>query len=76
MASCIKAEPAFKLRDAQVFADGYYVGIVDDYDGTFQHLNLQPGVHQIEIRVAGRSPISVDMNVTPGQTVTYHANVR
>ena len=28
-------------------------GIVDDYDGTFQHLNLPAGVHEIEIRVAG-----------------------
>jgi hypothetical protein len=63
-------------RDAQVFADGYYVGVVNDFDGTFQHLDLQAGVHQIEIRPAGQPPISVDVNVTPGQTVTYHANVR
>jgi hypothetical protein len=63
-------------HDAQVFADGYYVGVVDDFDGTFQHLDLPAGVHQLEIRVAGQPPISVDVNVTPGQTVTYHANVR
>ena len=30
-------------RDAQVFADGNYVGIVDDFDGAFQHLNLEAG---------------------------------
>ncbi len=39
--------------DAQVFADGYYAGIVDDFDGAYQHLNLQPGSHHIEIRVSG-----------------------
>jgi hypothetical protein len=61
-------------RDAQVFADGYYVGIVDDFDGTFQHLNLEAGAHQIEIRVAGQAPLAFDVNVQPGQTTTYHAS--
>ena len=63
-------------RDAQVFADGSYVGIVDDFDGTLQHLNLPAGAHEIEIRIQGRPPIGVDVNVRPGQTTTYHANVR
>jgi hypothetical protein len=62
-------------RDAQVYVDGYYAGIVDDYDGTFQRLNLEPGSHAIEIRTAGR-PLAYDVNVTPGQTLTLHANVR
>jgi hypothetical protein len=63
-------------RDAQVFADGYYMGIVDDFDGTFQHLNLEAGVHQIEIRAAGQPPISFQVNVQPGQTITYHAGIQ
>jgi PEGA domain-containing protein len=62
-------------RDAQVFADGYYVGIVDDFDGPFQHLNLEAGVHQIEIRVPGQAPIAFEVNVQPGQTITYHAGL-
>ena len=62
-------------RDAQVYVDGYYAGIVDDYDGTFQRLDLEPGSHEIEIRTAGR-PLTYDVNVTPGQTLTIHANVR
>ena len=37
-------------RDAQVFVDGTYAGVVDDFDGTFQHLDLEPGSHAIEIR--------------------------
>jgi hypothetical protein len=60
-------------RRAQVFADGYYVGIVDDFDGTFQHLNLPAGVHKIEIRPPAGPSTTVDVNVQPGQTVTYHA---
>ena len=63
-------------RDAQVFADGYYVGIVDDFDGTFQRLNLEAGAHRIEIRAANAPPLSFDVNVQPGQTITYRADGR
>ena len=62
-------------RDAQVYVDGYYAGIVDDYDGTFQRLELEEGPHEVEIRTAG-GPLAYDVNVTPGQTLTIHANVR
>ena len=62
-------------RDARVFVDGYYAGVVDDYDGVFQHLNLEPGAHAIEIDVAGYEPIAFDVNVVPGRTITYRANV-
>lgn len=60
-------------KNAQVFADGYYAGTVDDFDGTFQHMNLEPGAHRIEIRPEGQPPISFDVNIQPGETVTYHA---
>jgi hypothetical protein len=57
--------------DAQVLADGYYVGVVDDFDGPFQHLNLTSGPHRIEIRMPGDAqPIAFDVNVPPGQTIT------
>jgi hypothetical protein len=65
-----------QARDAQVFADGYYVGIVDDFDGTFHHLNLEAGPHHIEIRPSNAPPIAFDVNVLPGQTITYRADVR
>jgi hypothetical protein len=62
-------------RNAEVYVDGAYAGIVDDYDGVFQRLDLEPGSHEIEIRSQGR-PLTYDVNVTPGQTVTLHGNVR
>ena len=61
-------------RDAQVLVDGYYAGVVDDYDGVFQHLNLEPGAHRIEIQSDGFEPIGFDVRVVPGQTITYRAN--
>ncbi len=62
-------------RDGAVYADGYYVGIVDNFDGTFQHLDLEEGPHRVEIRAPGYPPIAFDVNVVPGQTITYRADV-
>ena len=62
-------------RDAQVFVDGYYAGVVDDYDGVFQHLNLEAGAHHIEIEAEGYSPFAFDVRIDPGRTVTYHARI-
>ena len=62
-------------REAQVFADGYYVGIVDDFDGAFQHVNLEAGEHQIEIRAPGLAPIAFDVVVQPGRTITLRADI-
>jgi hypothetical protein len=60
-------------QDAQVFVDGYYVGVVDDFDGTLQQLSLEAGPHQLEVRVAGQPPAQYDVNVQPGLTMTIHA---
>jgi hypothetical protein len=60
-------------KDAPVYADGYYAGTVDDFDGAFQHLNLEAGTHHIEIREQGQPPLAIDVNVRPGETITFHA---
>jgi hypothetical protein len=55
-----------------VFADGYYVGIVDDFDGVFQHLNLEAGPHRIEIRTPGYADaIEFEVMIQPGRTTTF-----
>ncbi len=60
-------------RDARVFADGYYVGIVNDFDGIFQHMNLEAGPHHIEIDL-GYDAIEFDVYVRPGETTTFRAD--
>jgi hypothetical protein len=42
-----------KPREAEVFVDGYYAGIVDDFDGAFQRLHVEPGEHEIELWLDG-----------------------
>jgi hypothetical protein len=61
-------------RVAQVFADGYYVGIVNDFDGIFQHLNLEAGPHRIEIVDPALPPIAFDVMIQPGRTLTYRVD--
>lgn len=57
-------------RDAQVFVDGYYAGLVDDFDGTFQSLRLEAGGHKIEIHMPGFEDLELDVHVQPGRTIT------
>jgi len=60
-----------KPKETEVYVDGYYAGIVDDYDGVFQHLNLEVGSHHIEIEEEGYPPIAFDVRIVPGETITY-----
>jgi hypothetical protein len=63
-------------KNAEVYADGYFVGTVGDFDGTFQQLTLQPGPHRIEVRADGFESIAFDVNVEPGRTIKYRAALR
>jgi hypothetical protein len=65
-----------KPRNAMVYVDGYYAGIVDDYDGVFQRLRVEPGEHRIEIRADGYEPIEVDVRSEPNRTITYRASLQ
>ena len=60
-----------KPRDAQVLVDGYYVGLVDHFDGFSQRLRLEEGTYLIEIRHPEHLPIELDVLVVAGETVTY-----
>jgi hypothetical protein len=40
-------------REAEVYVDGYYTGVVDDFDGTLQRLRVPPGEHELTIYLEG-----------------------
>lgn len=42
-----------KPKEAMVYLDGYYAGIVDDFDGAFQRLRTQPGGHELTLYLEG-----------------------
>ena len=62
-------------KDAQVYADGSYAGTVDDFDGHFQHLNLTPGGHRIEIRAQGFAPLTFNTFIQPDHTTDYKGHL-
>ena len=60
-----------KPSDAQVYVDGYYMGVVDSFDGSFQKLTIEEGAHKVEVKADGYKPVQFDVMVVPGETVTY-----
>jgi len=67
----MKVEP----KDAEVYVDGYYAGIVDDFDGMWQQLRLDQGGYRIEVRKPGLTPLTFDVMVQPGRTITYRGRM-
>jgi hypothetical protein len=65
-----------KPSDATVYVDGYYVGAVNDFDGVFQKLTIEPGAHRVEIRAPGYETLQMDVRVEPGRTSTYRGDLK
>jgi hypothetical protein len=58
-------------KTAEVYVDGAYAGSVDDFDGHFQHLDLTPGGHHIDVGAPGFQPLSFDTYIQPDHTTDY-----
>lgn len=56
---------------AQVFADGYYIGIPEDFRFENGGAVLDPGPHRIDILARDHQPVSFDVNLTRGQSATF-----
>jgi hypothetical protein len=57
-------------RDAEVYVDGYFAGLVDDFDGFAQRLRLEPGEHTITIYHPQHRPWREQVRVRPRQSMT------
>jgi hypothetical protein len=51
-----------------VYVDGFYAGVVDDFDGTFQRLPLTPGGHRVELYLEGHRTVRKNLYLQPGST--------
>jgi hypothetical protein len=54
---------------AAVYVDGYYAGVVDDFDGVFQRLTLEVGPHRVEVEAPGYETRVYDVYVDPSRTL-------
>jgi hypothetical protein len=57
-----------KPNSASVFVDGYFAGQVDDFDGVFQRLHLEPGQHEIVVYLAGYRSLRERIYFSPNST--------
>jgi hypothetical protein len=62
--------------DADVFVDGQYAGRVEDFDGTTQPLTLATGGHEIEVQASGYEPMTIHVEIQPGQIIPYRGDLR
>jgi hypothetical protein len=61
---------------AQVFTDGYYVGLPEDFSATRGGALIEAGAHRLDLSAPGYESMAVDLRVTPGQVVTYRATLK
>ena len=62
--------------DAQIFADGYYVGIAEDFGFQRGGGLIAAGAHRIDVSAPGYEPAAIDLRVTSGQSLTYKASLK
>ena len=55
-------------RQTEVFVDGHFAGIVDNFDGTFQRLHVEPGEHELQLFLPGHKPVTQHIYVQPRNT--------
>ncbi len=70
----IEVNPKESRKEIQVYVDEAHVGVVNDFDGRFQRLNLPAGKHEIEIRLGGYQTLRMAIFVRPRST--YHIRGR
>jgi len=56
-------------KQAEVYVDGFYAGVVDDFDGAFKHLQTTPGGHAITLHLEGYRTVTENIYVRPDETV-------
>jgi len=57
-------------KDTQVFVDGYFAGMVEEFDGTFQRLRLPPGQHELVLYLTGYHSLKQTLQLVPGKDFT------
>jgi hypothetical protein len=56
----------------EVYLNGYYAGLVDDFDGVFQRLYVPPGRHEIALQLEGFRTYRQRIYVAAGDTFDVH----
>jgi hypothetical protein len=55
-------------RETEVYIDNYYAGTVDDFDGMFQRLHIEPGAHDVTLYHDGYRTVRQRVYIQPTGT--------
>lgn len=61
---------------AQVFVDGYYVGLAEEFGPSGRAISLDAGSHRIELRAAGYETLTFNVAIEPNQIVRYRGEMQ
>jgi hypothetical protein len=64
-----------KPKDASVYVDGYFAGKVEDFDGVFQRLHVEPGQHEIVVYLEGYRSLRQRLYLSPQSTRTIEGRL-
>jgi hypothetical protein len=70
----LRVEPE-EAEDAAVYVDGFYAGVVDDFNGVFQSLALTPGGHTIVLYLEGYRSVRHNFYLSPGASFKLRATM-
>jgi hypothetical protein len=62
-------------KEAAVYVDGYYAGIVGDFDGFFQRLPLTPGPHAIDVYLPAYRTLHQQLYLGPNSTYSLRSTM-
>jgi hypothetical protein len=71
----LRIEPK-AAEDAAVYVDGFYAGIVDDFNSVFQGLPLTPGGHHIVLFLEGYRTVRHNIYLRPGSTFSLRETMQ
>ena len=71
----IEVNPKKSREDIQVFVNGAYAGVVDNFDGYAQRLYLAPGEYELELRLDGYDSKRMNLYVSAGTTHKIRAEM-
>lgn len=70
----LRVEPE-EAEEAAVYVDGFYAGVVDDFNGVFQSLPLTPGGHTIVLYLDGYRTMRHNVYLSPASSFNLRATM-
>jgi hypothetical protein len=62
--------------NAQVYVDGFYVGLVQEFGLRGRALDLPAGVHHVELRAPGYESVTFSVIIKPNDIVRYRGDMQ